>query len=408
MPTRCKDISTSPDRAIYVHVPFCRQRCHYCDFYSQTHLTGDLPMRFVRAIAQRLEVMRDTLTLPATSIFIGGGTPTALPENALDELLDTLSAVGNADTEFTIEANPSTLDDTIASLLAQRGVNRVSIGAQSFIPEELSLLGRTHSPHRIARAVTRVRNAGISNISLDLIFGIPGQTPDTWARSLDAALALRPDHVSCYALSIPEGTKLAQMQNAGMMTPMDDDAQRDLYDQAVGTLEQAGLVRYEISNFARDGRQCRHNRVYWQNEPYLGLGPAAASYREGVRITNTSDIHAWLDAVERDESPPEDCETLTGRDAMAETAMLGLRLVEGVDRAGFEARFGVDLVEAFPKTLTRYASLDAVEITDTHVRITPLALFTANAILADLLDEQSPGTPSPYDPKRHPDVASET
>jgi oxygen-independent coproporphyrinogen III oxidase len=387
MPDLCKDNSTPTPHAVYVHVPFCHQRCHYCDFYSQTDLTTGLPMRYVRAIARRLDTTRNALATPLTSLFIGGGTPTSLPEDALTLLLDTLSPLCDGDTEFTIEANPSTISPTLADRLISGGINRVSLGAQSFIPDELDLLGRTHSPDAITHAVDTLRRAGIPNISLDLIFGIPHQTPTTWSRSLDAALSLTPDHISCYALSIPEGTHLASLVDAGELTPTSDDLHRTLYDQAVATLSDAGLSRYEISNFARTQMTCRHNLVYWRNESYLGLGPAAASYIDGVRITNTPDIDAWLDAVEQDNAPPAERESLTGRDRLAETAMLTLRLIDGIDREYFRTRFACDIVDSFPRTFSRYAALGAVEITDSHVRITPNAMFVANTILADLLDE---------------------
>ena len=383
----CKHNSDVPTRAVYAHVPFCRARCRYCDFYSVPAPTGLLASRYVRGIVRELAQTQDQYAAPLGSVFIGGGTPTALPADLLGTLLGAFAPLCDADTEFTLEANPGTISDTAVAQLLAGGVNRVSLGAQSFIPEELELLGRIHTASQIAEAVTTLRSAGIGNLSLDLIFGIPGQTAASWARSLDEALALEPDHLSCYALSMPAGTALARMLDNGEITAVDDDLQREFYDQAVETLERAGLAQYEISNFARPGKQCKHNLVYWHNQSYVGLGPSAAGYCAGVRRTTTAEVHAWLQAVEADTPPPAESEALTGRDMLAETAMLTLRLVAGIDRKAFRQRFGEDIVEAFPRTFTRYAALGAVEITDDAVRIAQASLFVANAVLADLLDE---------------------
>jgi len=375
-----------PPRALYVHVPFCLRRCAYCDFYSRV-LDAEQADRYLAALAVELDRRADCFRRPAETIFLGGGTPTSLGAGRLAALLELLAPFAGAETEFSVEANPGTVDDRLAATLTAGGVNRVSVGAQSFRDEELALLGRIHAGEQIAQAVACVRRAGIGNVGLDLIYGVPGQSPATWEASLRAAADLEPEHVSCYALSYPPGTALAADLGAGRVAEMPEDLQRACYDRTVERLAEAGLEHYEISNFARPGRRCRHNLVYWHNRPYVGLGPGAVSYVAGAREKNLPDLDAYAASLAAGETPPREVERITGRSLLAETLMLGLRLVEGVDRAAFGERFGQDPVEAFEPVLRRYEALGAVTISETHVRLTREALFVSDTVLADLISE---------------------
>jgi len=373
-------------RALYVHVPLCRAKCHYCDFYS-VPVERRLAERFVRAAVSEIARRGEELSTPLRSVFVGGGTPTCLPPDALGRLLDALRPLTDEHTEFSIEANPATLADDAADLLAGGGVNRVSIGVQSFDEAALRLLGRLHSAGQAAEACRLVREAGIGNVSLDLIYGIPGQTLRSWKDTLSAALGLGPDHLSCYALSIEPGTPLHERLRRGQIEEAEEGLQRDCYYTAVDAAEAAGLEQYEISNFARGGRRCRHNLTYWQNEPYVGIGPAAASYLAGVRRKNRPNLHAYCEALESGRPAPEEREKLTGRPAMAEALMLGLRLTEGVDRSAFKMRYGADAAEAFPQSIGRFARQGALEVTGRRIRILREFLFTSDTILAEILAE---------------------
>jgi oxygen-independent coproporphyrinogen-3 oxidase len=372
--------------ALYVHVPLCRRKCRYCDFYSRPH-AQDAAQRFVRAATAELAARRSELAAPLASVFIGGGTPTALGGEELAELLGACRKLVDADTEFTVEANPGTIDTGTAEMLIGCGVNRVSMGAQSFQADELRTLGRTHAVEQIAQAVEVLRAGGIENINLDLIYGIPGQTPATWRESLRWALSLGCEHLSCYALSFEAGTPLARAKDAGELAEMAESLQRHCYYQAIDAAQNAGMRHYEISNFARPGRECRHNINYWKNKSYVGIGPAAASFIGQVRRTNHPDLQAYASAVLTGNTPPNDSECLTGRAAMAETVMLGLRLTQGVDIKDFISRFNQSPLTAFPQTVARYRQVGALVVDSGHLRLSGAHLFVTDSILADFLAE---------------------
>ena len=372
--------------ALYVHVPFCRSKCGYCDFYSLAD-GRELAEACVRAICLELRRQAHHLALPLDSIFVGGGTPTAIQLPFLEQLLAVLAEYGGDRTEFSIEANPCTITDDLAASLHDAGVNRVNLGAQSFVEAELAALGRIHGPAQIVAAWEILRRTGHKRLGLDLIYGAPGQGLDSWRFSLDEALGLAPDHLSCYALTIAGDTDLGRQRDSGEFVEMDESDQAECYRTAVSAARAAGLEQYEISNFAAPGKRCRHNLTYWRNEPYLGLGPAATSYTGGVRRTNRPDLKAYIQAIEAGDAPPCSREKLTGRAEMGETMMLALRMIEGVDRAAFIARFGIDLPDAFGRTIQRYCSLGALQLTRSHLRITPDAMLVSNTIMADILAE---------------------
>ena len=379
-----KQLSPHRPRALYVHVPFCRAKCRYCDFYS-------LPARpdrfddYVGAAANELDARRGDLASPLASVYVGGGTPTVLGGDALGRLLAALAPQVNADTEFSVEANPDSVTPTVAGVLADAGVNRVTLGVQSFQPQLLAFLGRIHSAAQAVDAVGTLRRAGIATIGIDLIYGIPGQTPETWRRTLAQAMGLGVQHVSCYALSFEPGTELHDALGRREVAPMDDQAQRDLYDQAADAAETAGMEHYEISNFALPGRRSRHNLTYWLNQPYVGIGPAAASYVDGVRTMAQADLAGYLSGPADYDARWASSEHLTGRAEMAETAMLALRLTQGIDRKAFIARFGLDAADVFRQPITRYARQGALIVTDTHIRLARSAYFVSDTILADII-----------------------
>lgn len=381
-----RDLPAPPATGLYVHVPWCAAKCRYCDFYSLP-LDIDLARAFGRALRQEWDLRQDELAEAPRSLFVGGGTPTALPADVLESVLALLAPRAGADTEFTVEANPGTIDAETADRLARFGVTRVSLGAQSFRAEELCALGRRHTPQQTRQSVEHLRSAGIENLSLDLMYGIPGQDAPSWRDTLGEALALQPRHLSCYALSFEPGTPLEADRRAGRVRPMDDAEQERCYRLAIEAAAGAGLTHYELSNFALPGRECRHNLLYWRNRPYVGLGPGATSYDGGTRRTTRPDLPGYLACLAEGTRAPVDQECLTGRARMAETLMLGLRLIEGVSRKEFAARFGCDPADVFPRTIRRYLSQGALQLTSGHLRTAPTALFVSDSILADLLAE---------------------
>lgn len=376
----------SPPRALYIHVPLCRARCGYCDFYSEVITPGAVEPLVDALCAEwaRLATMR---TPSLETIFIGGGTPTILPAPALRRLLDAIvPAIDHPDTcEFTVEANPATVTTEVADTLAAAGVNRVSIGAQSFQPAELATLERLHQPDDVARTVETCRQAGIHNISLDLIFGIPGQSMDTWEATLDHALQLHPQHLSSYGLTYEPGTRLQAAVEARKIEPIDNDLEAAMYEHAIDRLATRGMPQYEISNFARPGFQCRHNLVYWDNRPYLGVGPAAAGYVDGIRYRNIADTAAYVDAIHNSKLPWCEHEHLDDAHRARETAMLALRRTHGIDCADFQKRFGVPPEELFADAIAQHTAAGLLIADDDRVRLTRAGLLLADRVIADFL-----------------------
>ncbi len=372
-------------RSLYVHVPFCRRKCGYCDFFSQVPAPAEIPP-LVDALLAELAGHASTQPLELDTIFVGGGTPTVLPDTELERLLAGLRQhIAGPATEFTVEANPATVSDSTATILASAGVNRVSLGAQSFDDAELLTLDRAHQPRQVGQTVAICRQAGIERINLDLIFGIPGQTAGSWQRSLRAALALEPEHISCYGLTYEVGTPLHKRVAAGQIEPLDPDLEAELYEAALDLLPAAGYAHYEISNFARPGGECRHNLLCWHNYPYLGIGPAAAGFVDGVRYKNVSDTRAYVRVVGRGISPRSEHERLTPAQRARETAMLELRLATGIDRPSFERRYGQDPVELFAAAIEKHDAAGLLVVDAAAIRLTRAGTLLANTVMMDFL-----------------------
>jgi oxygen-independent coproporphyrinogen-3 oxidase len=321
--------------ALYVHVPFCRHRCHYCDFFT---IAGrdDARSAYVDALLKEAAATLPGLPMEAPTIFVGGGTPTYLPAEDLDRLL---SGVGSlmpaAPIEWTVEANPETVDAAIAGVLVDAGVTRVSLGMQSAQPQLLKALERQHDPDSVPRAVSHLRDAGMQALSLDLIFGIPGQTLDQVSADLDAALALHPVHLSVYGLVYEPGTPLRSRRDRGLVLQVDNAVEADMYRCVQERLKAAGFEQYEISNWSLPGQRCRHNEHYWTNGNWWPLGPAAAGHIRGLRWRNAPRLANWI--ASEGVSPVVDIERVDIDGQLGETLMLGLRLMDGVPRMVVEA-----------------------------------------------------------------------
>ena len=391
-------------QGLYLHVPFCSAKCGYCDFFSVVDTGPGLG-----ALVERMLVELDARTARASesvaTIFIGGGTPTVLCPKLLTVLLNPLAKIA-ADAhcrEFTVEANPETLDDEKAAILAEAGVDRLSLGAQSFHPAELALLERIHTPQGTTGAVKVARRAGIGRINLDLIFGIPGQTLATWADSLDQAMDLGVDHLAIYGLTYETGTPLTRRLVSETIRRCDDGLEADMYGLAVERLAARGFEQYEISSFALPGQRCLHNLIYWNDEPYIGVGPSAAGYIDGERYRNAPDIAGYSRMIDRGGEAVIERERLTGRRLAAETAMLRLRLVEGIDLARFEELTGFDPRRVFAGSIERFKAGGLVRATATHVALTDQGRLVADPIIADFMAELDlVPEPSTAHSTRHP------
>ncbi len=389
--------------ALYIHVPFCRQRCTYCDFTSWAH-REELIRPYVSALCSELSLLHGQLPdwEPAT-VYLGGGTPSLLPPDLVRAIL--AGARPGLGAEVTLEANPGTLGAKALDSLHQVGINRLSLGMQTSHPGELALLGRLHDLRAVETAVARARIAGFDNLNLDLIYGFPTQTIGSWESSLRAALELHPEHLSLYALSVEPATPLANRIRRGELPPPDPDLAADMYDLAREWLAAADYIHYEISNWARPGRQCRHNLAYWRNDRYLGAGAGAwGHWHQGSsawRLGNVADLHGYLQQMagrrpprRGSADPPRSpaCaeeEHIPLQTAMAETMFMGLRLViEGVSRHAFGIRFGVDPLQAYGEVLAELASMSLVGWDDQRIYLRPEALLISNQVFSSFLPSE--------------------
>jgi oxygen-independent coproporphyrinogen-3 oxidase len=370
-------------RAAYIHIPFCARRCGYCDFAIAVG-RDDRVGAYLDALAREVATLGEPC--PVRSLFLGGGTPTHLGAPQLDRLLAHLNhwLPVEAGGEFSVEANPESLDADKLRCLAEHGVTRVSLGAQSFDRDLLAVLDRAHSPADVPRAVKLVRGY-IAEFSLDLIFGVPGQTAEQWQADIDAALALVPDHVSTYGLTYEKGTPLWKRRRRGEVRPLGEEAELALYEQGIDTLEGAGFEHYEISNFARPGRRSRHNQVYWANEAYFGFGMGAARYVGGRRELNTRDLDTYLRRVLGGQSATFQSEELPPLERARETMAWQLRRADGIDRPGFLAQTGFELDEIAGEAITRHVDLGLLADDGRQVRLTRRGKPVADAVIERLL-----------------------
>lgn len=369
----------------YVHLPFCRTKCGYCDFYSLPTVSSLIP-DLVGAI--RCELTLRNPDRPVHTIFVGGGTPTELPADALDSLLEAIGRMaGPQVAEWTVEANPTSASELKLDLLRRRGVNRVSFGAQSFFTDELRVLERIHDPSHIAESIAAARRAGFDNVNLDLIYGIPGQSMERWRESLARAIDLGTDHLSCYALMYEPGTALTKFREQGRVTPCDESLEADMFDATIDILAPAGYEHYEISNFARPGKRCEANLIYWRNQEYLGVGPSAVSYLDGRRRKNVADVRKYVtNMAERSESIVVEEETLTPLARAAETAIQMLRLTDGIDHTRFHVQTGFVAADLFAGAIREMSGAGLVHHSESSIHLTRRGLLLSNYVMRAFLD----------------------
>jgi oxygen-independent coproporphyrinogen-3 oxidase len=379
--------------AIYLHVPFCSSKCHYCDFYS---LAGHLDRAgvFLDALRREMELHRAHFGKPAPrTVFIGGGTPTLLPAQQLDHLLQMLREFidGSRLHEYTVEANPNTFSETTACILKSAGVNRVSFGAQSFNKNELATLQRDHDPESVAPAFAAARRAGIDNLNLDLIFGIPGQTLASFEHSLAEGLKLAPNHLSCYSLIYEPNTAMTARLNRGEFQRLDEETELAMFDHVYCRMREAGFARYEISNYARTA-PCHHNLVYWKAGNWLGLGPSAGSHfapgngSHAFQWKNAGSLAHYLEGLEAGPHVPlTQFEALPRSKWAAAAAVFWLRLAEGLDYQEFEQRTGIDARQALERVLSPFAAEGFAELTVSRARLTDKGVAVSDHILKRVL-----------------------
>jgi oxygen-independent coproporphyrinogen-3 oxidase len=388
-------LPTAPIEGLYVHIPFCFHKCHYCDFYSITRQTPERMNHFVDLILaeadQWVGARRADLLRPRT-VFFGGGTPSLLPLEMMDRLLTELRLRFDltAVEEWTVEINPATAEVEYCRMLREHGVDRLSFGAQSFNPAELAVLERHHDPDDVPRSIALAREAGFKRLSVDLIYAVPGQSLASWATSLDRAIELGTTHLSCYGLTYEPNTPMAVKKRLGVIRSVDESIELEMMRHNRTRLPVAGLSPYEISNYAIAGQECRHNLVYWTGGNYLSLGPSAASHVEGWRWRNRPHLGEWERAVEAHALPAMDVESLDPIRRAGELAMLMLRLAGGLSFNAFSARTGWSAVEFFAAPIERLAPLGLIQLDSDAIRLTESGIAVADAISAEFLDVQLP------------------
>ncbi len=369
---------------VYLHIPFCRTKCSYCDFNCYAG-QGHLIPPYVDALARELEGYGG-LGWRADTLYFGGGTPSLLsPEQVACLVRTACGALGLGDAEVTLEANPGTVDERYFAGLLEAGVNRLSIGVQSFYDSDLRPLARHHTAEDARDAYRDARRAGFGNISLDLIYGLPGQSLEAWRHNLEEAVALGPDHLSLYALIVEEGTPLARQVARGRVRPADDDLVADMYELAHDLLRRAGFRRYEISSWAKPGRESRHNLIYWRNTDYVGAGAGAHGYLAGVRYSNEWLPRRYIEGVGETGFSLVESEEIGAELERAETIILGLRLEEGVSPREFRDRFGLELGEVFGPQLARAEGWGLVEWRGGRIALTDRGRLLSNEVFESLL-----------------------
>lgn len=373
---------------IYIHIPFCKAKCHYCDFYSVPLAAADWLEMYTQGLAAEIEQRASFYDgRPIRTVYWGGGTPSLLTPGQIEKVITRLDKAFGLDgsTEITLEANPATVDFQYLRDCRQAGINRLSIGIQSFIDLDLRLLGRLHSAQDSRMAVEAANSAGFDNINLDLIYGIPGQTTDDWVFNLMRAVGLEPQHLSLYLLQLEPHTVMGRQVDNGQLFMLGDEQEYLMYKTSQELLALKGYQHYEISNFARKGRECQHNLLYWDSREYIGLGAGAVSFINRARFRNTTQLERYLQT--REDYPKgfwkgEILEEMDDSQRWIDAVVLGLRTTRGINLAEFEKRFGVDLCQAYDEVIHEMLTGGFMTISDGYLRLTSSAYFVSNQVLS--------------------------
>lgn len=370
---------------LYIHVPFCAQRCIYCDFYTTTK-GADARQKYVHALCEELRLRADELPsrhLP--TIYFGGGTPSLLSEDDFGKIFQTIAQLFSfdSDTEITVESNPDDVTLEYIAMLRRFGVNRLSMGVQSFNPNQLAFLRRRHTAEQAHEAISHAINGGITNISIDLIYGLPNQSLQDWEEDLRTAFSLPITHLSAYSLIYEEGTPLYRMRNAGKVQEAKEGLSFEMYNALLQAVDNAGWEHYEISNFAQQGFRSRHNSAYWQERPYLGCGPSAHSFNGKERRFNLSSLS---DYNQQAGNPPHEIETLTASERINERLLTALRTSEGLSLSQFSDSFGQEATTHLLQLAQKHLQSQRLLLHDDHLRLSREGFFLSDDIISDLME----------------------
>lgn len=391
-----RDDMTAPRKSLglYIHVPFCIRKCNYCDFLSFGGVEEEQQNEYFRALAKEIKLKAESYSnnYYVDSVFIGGGTPSLVNGERIAEIMAVIKESFSIDenAEISIESNPKTLTKSKLKTYLDAGVNRLSIGAQSFDDALLAYMGRVHTKADFLKNYDLARECGFRNINIDLMFAIPGQTGEIWADTMERALSLKPEHISFYSLQLEEGTPFYSMFREGSLEQTDDELDRAMYHGAVRMLKDRGYLHYEISNAALEGYECRHNLKYWSMEDYLGLGLGAHSYMNGIRTSNITDLRVYNLAGEAHSNDSEPAFTVwrhenTKEENISEYLFTGMRKVKGIKLSDFRAKFGVGLESIYGDVLEKYRNQGLIETADGYLRFTEKGIDISNRVLAEFV-----------------------
>jgi oxygen-independent coproporphyrinogen-3 oxidase len=381
----CYNFDTLKPAGIYIHIPFCRSRCSYCDFATGIY-SADAAVRYVACLAQEIASYRETSEHGIVdTVYFGGGTPSLLSPDQLSRLLESVHRRFDvaASSEVTLEMNPGTVKLETLEEFRGLGINRASFGAQTFDDHELARLGRSHTSDQTRETFRQLRTAGFDNVSLDLIAGLPGQGLEQWRRNVDEALTMRPEHLSFYLLEVHEGTPLASHIKTGMQPKPDEELAAEMYELMLDQAVAAGYEHYEISNLCLPGHESRHNSKYWTGPPYYGFGCSAHSY-DGLarRWSNERDVTSYVNLINSGQSTIVERRELNEDDRRAEAVFLGLRMMEGYSIADHQNRFGADLITQHREELTRFSEAGLIELNDDVLKLTRTGALLSNEVFA--------------------------
>ena len=371
--------------SVYIHIPFCATKCYYCAFNTYT-FHKEAAKAYLTALRTEMGLYAPE-TDPLHTVFIGGGTPSILSVDALAQFLADIHQhfQTTPDTEITVECNPGTVDSEKLKVMRHNGVNRLSFGLQAMQDETLKQLGRIHTVAEFRQSYRLAREEGFENINIDLIFALPEQTMEAWHHTLNETISLEPNHISAYNLVMEETTPFYEWWQAGELHLPTEDTEADMFQYTIDTLSAHGYVHYEICNFAKPDHFARHNLVYWNNQPCIGLGVGACGYVNGMRYTNIRGIAPYINKLSQHHKPIADTERMTGHAEKAETLMLALRKREGISLDAYRDRFDEEIEVAFGNILKKWIDMELLERTATHLCLTPRGLFLANEVFVELM-----------------------
>lgn len=373
--------------SLYIHIPFCKAKCHYCDFASYPGMEA-LMEPYFHELNQEIALYGQQYSTPSIqTMFIGGGTPSYVPSEYIQGLLEKVyeSFSIEEDAEITIEANPGTLTPQKLDMYRSCGINRLSMGVQAWQNDLLSVLGRIHTIEEFLQNFHEARKAGFDNINIDLMFALPGQTLSHWEQTLTSVVELHPEHISCYSLTIEEETPFGKWYASGRLQKTSDMLDREMYHRAIALLRHAGYFHYEISNFSRPRYECKHNKVYWNCDSYIGIGAGAHSYIDGIRYANPADLQQYLSVLNKGILPREELERVDRQEAMKEHMIMGLRLIQGISFDEFARKFGQDVRQVFPKQLKKLLHQGLLEQDSQGIRLTCRGLDLANEAMVEFI-----------------------